>query len=1048
MGKSSAFSAILMTVFLVTSGFGQNRKLPVFKLSQEVRKSFSVPDRVAGRNTVSVLVLRVQFEEDNNPATSGTGRFDLRDLRDSLSIDPPPHNKQYFEDHLLALRNYFIAVSDSNLFVDATIKPDASDEAYTLPRFMATYAPLGTDQQRSDSLAAFFRDAVTFADNNDDLDFSDYDFVMIFHAGTGEDFALEEGSINPTPRDLPSRFISLAALRAAFGSDYPGVSVDGGTHFVENGILLPETESQVLPTFFGDQFFEVGLNGIVAANFASQLGIPDLFNTDDGTSAIGVFSLMDQGAFNGDGLIPAEPDAWSKIFMGWAEPRVVTNLDSLAILPRVLAGHNDIVKIPINEREYFLVENRQRDVVDNSLSGAVIQRIDSVFNGNQFSFVDSVYYAGVEIGVSGVITRVDEYDNGLPGRGLLIWHIDENIIGQNIGSNTINADLDHKGVDLEEASGSQDIGIFFVVGPLGSFNTGDAFDFFYRGNQAFEAFNQVVNSTFFSEASIPAALSNSRSSTGISILDISPPGSVMSCSVATTVFQSGFPRFTDSGAGRRDINYGDLDGDGVLEVIVASPGGDVYAYRFDGTHVIENGSTSTVVDLKGDSVVVPVGRLFSAGDSTAGSLAVADLTGDNRDEIVFLSRNRVLVLSLGAGSVLDTLVSIAADAEISTPPLVTESGAILFGDVDGRVYRTGISGVLDLIQSISGTVRSLAMLDDVTVAVVVENGTYLLHLTTGLAEQKEMGMKTSVAVGDLNQDGSPEVVTVGNGDGTIFYEVGLQSGNEPEEFSFSHGDFVGDYFPALADINGDGRLEAIFGGEGRVFAYNLNGVLTTNFFRSLGIDGSAVTSSPVIADLDSDGRQEVIVGAGNGKVYALRADGTSVPGFPLQASAGISGSPALLDLDADDDLELLVVSDDGYLYAWDLQGPYDPEKLVWPRHQHDPRNSSRTLATHVLNNPDVALLPASKAYNYPNPAKKIAETTIRYFLTEPADVRITVYDMAGDLADRFKGPGIGGTDNEVVWDLSKVESGVYFARIEARTADKNAHQIIKIAVIK
>jgi hypothetical protein len=77
--------------------------------------------------------------------------------------------------------------------------------------------------------------------------------------------------------------------------------------------------------------------------------------------------------------------------------------------------------------------------------------------------------------LKGSITDVDELDWSVPGLkndtanfqgGILVWHIDENVIEAKIGSNTINTDIDHRGVDVEEAKGSQDIGVV-VPTPIG-----------------------------------------------------------------------------------------------------------------------------------------------------------------------------------------------------------------------------------------------------------------------------------------------------------------------------------------------------------------------------------------------------------------------------------------------------------------------------------------------------------------------------------------------------------------------------------------------------
>jgi hypothetical protein len=56
--------------------------------------------------------------------------------------------------------------------------------------------------------------------------------------------------------------------------------------------------------------------------------------------------------------------------------------------------------------------------------------------------------------------------------------------------------------------------------------------------------------------------------------------------------------------------------------------------------------------------------------------------------------------------------------------------------------------------------------------------------------------------------------------------------------------------------------------------------------------------------------------------------------------------------------------------------------------------------------------------------------------------------MAGELVDDFSGPGIANLDNEVQWDVSKVQSGVYFAQIRASAGGEEKTAIIKIAVVK
>ncbi|MDP3445229.1 MAG: hypothetical protein Q8T08_20405, partial [Ignavibacteria bacterium] len=59
------------------------------------------------------------------------------------------------------------------------------------------------------------------------------------------------------------------------------------------------------------------------------------------------------------------------------------------------------------------------------------------------------------------------------------------------------------------------------------------------------------------------------------------------------------------------------------------------------------------------------------------------------------------------------------------------------------------------------------------------------------------------------------------------------------------------------------------------------------------------------------------------------------------------------------------------------------------------------------------------------------------------------FDLAGDLAGEISVDAKGGFDNEAAWDVSNIQSGVYYANIEANSSTgKSANKIIKIAVIK
>ena len=88
--------------------------------------------------------------------------------------------------------------------------------------------------------------------------------------------------------------------------------------------------------------------------------------------------------------------------------------------------------------------------------------------------------------------------------------------------------------------------------------------------------------------------------------------------------------------------------------------------------------------------------------------------------------------------------------------------------------------------------------------------------------------------------------------------------------------------------------------------------------------GDVIMSSPAIADIDGDGRKEAVVGGGNvwnhpdgNKIFAWHLDdGSPVAGWPQATGASTIASPAVGDLDGDGRPEVIAGSRDGAVYAW------------------------------------------------------------------------------------------------------------------------------------
>lgn len=465
--------------------------------------------------TLNVVAIMVEFQPDDDRLTTGTGIFGL-DGSDGLPflsraedvrIDPLPHNRSYFEAHLEFAKNYFEKTSDGQLTINYQVLPGI----YRLPKQMSEYSPTG-ETFTFEKLAFLVRDAWDEVENGPDFNATGLDpentAFVIFHAGVGRDIELTGTNLDITPYDIPSIYLRKNDIGNLLNEgSFNGFPVNNGTFRVTNSMIIPRTESRRGLDIQDNEFvLPLSINGLLVASIASHLGLPDLFNTETGEPGIGQFGLMDgAGFFSYNGLFPPEPSAWEKTYLGWEIPfEVDAGSETPIELPAAaLNAPNSIARISLSGSEYFLVENRHRDLQGDGVTltiqtpeGDLVQQSftnddeDFVFQQEDF---DQLLEAGVVVDVSNFDfslpggregdwevsnSQNDRYLNG----GMLIWHIDERVISQHLSSGTVNADPYLRGIDLEEADGAQDIG-FEIPGVLNNNATfGTAFDFWWSGN--------------------------------------------------------------------------------------------------------------------------------------------------------------------------------------------------------------------------------------------------------------------------------------------------------------------------------------------------------------------------------------------------------------------------------------------------------------------------------------------------------------------------------------------------------------------------------------
>ncbi|MFZ9887225.1 MAG: S8 family serine peptidase, partial [Myxococcota bacterium] len=81
----------------------------------------------------------------------------------------------------------------------------------------------------------------------------------------------------------------------------------------------------------------------------------------------------------------------------------------------------------------------------------------------------------------------------------------------------------------------------------------------------------------------------------------------------------------------------------------------------------------------------------------------------------------------------------------------------------------------------------------------------------------------------------------------------------------------------LLEVDGEGPQGDVRGRFRKVIAVREDPDVKEGFPLYLGASGE---SSPKVTDLDGDGTDEIVVGTADGRVHAIRADGSELPGFP------------------------------------------------------------------------------------------------------------------------------------------------------------------------
>jgi len=117
--------------------------------------------------------------------------------------------------------------------------------------------------------------------------------------------------------------------------------------------------------------------------------------------------------------------------------------------------------------------------------------------------------------------------------------------------------------------------------------------------------------------------------------------------------------------------------------------------------------------------------------------------------------------------------------------------------------------------------------------------------------------------------------------------------------------------PIVADINGDGIIEIVFGSDDNQL-YAVRGTDGSLAWR-FETDGP-VRSAPSLADINEDGIAEIVFGSDDSNIYTLAGiDGRVI--WTHHCDGPIRSAPALGDLDCSGVIKVLISGDDSTVYA-------------------------------------------------------------------------------------------------------------------------------------